>query len=161
MSKPKFVYVTYIAATPEKVWEALTSKDISARYWFGYNVNSDWTLNSSFALKDSEGRTMDDGVILESDPPHRLSYSWHPQYADFSHERPSRVTFVIEQLTGQVRLTITHEDFDEGSKVFESISGGWPMVLSSLKTFLESGQGLPPSWTETHKQVIASVEARA
>ncbi len=161
MSKPCFVYVTYIAAEPEKVWQALTSKDISARYWFGYNVNSDWKPDAPFALKNSEGKTTDEGVILECDPPRRLSYSWHPQYEEFRNERPSRVTFVIEPLPGQVRLTVTHEDFDEGSKVFESISDGWPMVLSSLKSWLETGAALPPSWTKTHKQVIAAAEARA
>ena len=91
---------------------------------------------------------MDKGVILESDPPRRLSYSWSPQYEEFRNERPSRVTFDLKPFKGQVKLTVVHDDFDEGSKVFESISGGWPKVLSSLKSFMETGKGLAPSWSE-------------
>lgn len=153
MSKPKFVYVVYIASTPEKVWAALTDAKMSAQYWFGY------TVGSPVALKSPEGKTTDKGVILESDPPRRLSYSWSPQYEAFKNERPSRVTFELKPFKGQVELTVVHDDFDEGSKVFESISGGWPKVLSSLKSFMETGKGLEPSWTPELKRVHEGARA--
>ncbi len=86
---------------------------------------------------------MDSGIVLACEPPHRLAYTWHPEYESMRHERPSRVVFEIEPLNGQVKLTVTHDDFDEDSKVFDSISGGWPLVLSSLKSMLETGQPLP------------------
>jgi uncharacterized protein YndB with AHSA1/START domain len=148
MSKPKFVYVTYIASTPDKVWQALTDAKISALYWFGYSISADGKVGSPVALKSADGKIMDKGVILESDPPRRLSYSWAPQYEEFKNERPSRVTFTLAPFKDQVQLTILHEDFDEDSKVFESISGGWPKVLSSLKSLLETGRALEPSWSE-------------
>ena len=160
MSKPKFVYVTYIASTPEKVWQALTDAKISEQYWFGYHVASDWKSGSPFALKKND-TVMDSGVVLICEPPHRLSYTWHPEYELMKHERPSRVMFELEPLEGQVKLTVTHDDFDDGSKVFESISGGWPMVLSSLKSLLETGSALAPSWSEDDKKKIAAAQARA
>jgi uncharacterized protein YndB with AHSA1/START domain len=148
MSKPKFVYVTYIASTPDKVWQALTDAEITAQYWFGYSLHSDWKVGSPVALKaPGTGKIMDEGVVLECDPPRRLSYTWFPQYEDFKNERPSRVTFDLVPFKGQVQLTVVHDDFDDGSKVLESISGGWPKVLSSLKSFLETGNALVPSWS--------------
>ena len=82
-------------------------------------------------------------LVLESDPPRRLSYSWHSIYdEDMEKEKPSRVTFVLEPDGNSVKLTVTHEDFAEGSKVLPDISGGWPLVLSSLKSILETGQPL-------------------
>jgi uncharacterized protein YndB with AHSA1/START domain len=160
MSKPKFVYVTYIASTPEKVWQALTDANISAEYWFGYSVSASGKVGSAVNLKSPEGKTMDKGVILESDPPRRLSYSWSPQYEAFKNERPSRVTFILAPFKDQVQLTVVHDDFDDGSKVFESISGGWPRVLSSLKSWLETGEGLAPSWSaEDLKRVTEGARA--
>jgi uncharacterized protein YndB with AHSA1/START domain len=145
--KPKFVYVTYIASTAEKVFEALTDASISKQFWFGFHVESDWKAGSPFALKRGD-TIMDSGVVLLCEPPHRLSYTWHPEYQSHRHERPSRVLFEIEQLPGQVKLTVTHDDFDDGSRVFESISGGWPLVLSSLKSMLETGTALAATFSE-------------
>jgi uncharacterized protein YndB with AHSA1/START domain len=161
MSRPEFVYVTYIASTPEKVWQALTDARTSAQYWFGYSLHSGWTVGSGVTLKaPGAGKVMDKGVILESDRPRRLSYSWFPQYEEFKHERPSRVTFELKPFKGQVQLTLVHDDFDEGSKVFESISGGWPKVLSSLKSWLETGKALEPSWSaEDMKRVEEGARA--
>jgi uncharacterized protein YndB with AHSA1/START domain len=153
MSKPKFVYVIYIAATADKIWEALTSATMSAQYWFGYSLISDFRKGSPLRLTQNGGEIMDKGVILESDPPRRLSYSWFPQYEKFKDERPSRVTFELTPLKDQVKLTIIHDDFDEGSKVFESISMGWPAVLSSLKSFLETGTPLASSWSDNEQKI--------
>jgi uncharacterized protein YndB with AHSA1/START domain len=152
MSKPTFVYVTYIAAPPERVWEALTKPDISENYWFGYRVKADGKAGERMIAVDPAGKKAHDDPILESDPPRRLVYAWQPLYKDMQGERPSRVTFELEPFKGQTRLTVVHDEFDEGSKIFDMISKGWPAVLSSLKSFLETGKGLEPSWNDDAKQ---------
>ncbi len=145
--KPKFVYVTYIASSPEKVWQALTDPALTPRYWFGFRVAADGAAGERMTAIDPDGKEVHRDVILVSDPPRRLSYAWRPLYDEFKHERPSRVTIDIEPLKDQVRLTVTHDDFDEGSVVFERITEGWPSVLSSLKSYLETGRALPaPVW---------------
>jgi uncharacterized protein YndB with AHSA1/START domain len=144
--RPKFVYVIYIAASPEKVFEALTKPDITEKYWFGFRVDATAKAGAIFTARSPGGENFDKGIILESDPPRRLAYTWHPQYDDVKHERASRVSFDIEPFKGQVRLTIVHDDFEPGSKVFESINQGWPAVLSSLKSFLENGRLSDSSW---------------
>jgi uncharacterized protein YndB with AHSA1/START domain len=147
MRKPEFVYVTYIETTPEKLWEALTTSEFSKRYWFGTDVKSDWKVGSPFALV-TNGTTTDVGEILEADPPRRLSYSFHHVTTEETRkERPSKVIFNIEQHGNFVKLTLTHEGFAEGSKLLDGISKGWPAILSSLKSMLESGTALaiPPS----------------
>jgi uncharacterized protein YndB with AHSA1/START domain len=148
MNKPKFVYVVYIASTPEKVWEALTKPDITEQYWFGYRVKADGKAGDRMTAISPAGKPAHDDPILESDPPRKLSYAWQPLYKDMQGERPSRVTFELEPFKGQTRLTIVHDEFDEGSKIFGMISKGWPAVLSSMKSFLETGRGLQPSWDE-------------
>ncbi|MDE1971629.1 MAG: SRPBCC domain-containing protein [Hyphomicrobiales bacterium] len=84
--------------------------------------------------------------IIESDPPRWLSYAWKPRHKNVPNEQPSRVTFELTPFKGQTRLTVIHDDFEDGSKIFGMISKGWPAVLSSMKSFLETGQGLQPSW---------------
>src|SRR5262245_48175053 len=148
MSDPKFVYVTYIATTPEKLWQALTDGAFTERYWFGTRIESDWTLGADVTFLRS-GEVYDSGKVLECDPPRRLSYSWSVKsLEEFRDERPSRATFEIEVMTNpgdrktEVKLTVTHDDFDVGSKVLAAVSGGWPVVLASLKSFLETGDAL-------------------
>jgi uncharacterized protein YndB with AHSA1/START domain len=109
-------------------------------------VSSDWKVGSSFALK-KDGKTWDTGKVLEYDPPRRLSYSFHPEHDGLENEKPSRVAFDLEEINAQVKLTMTHDGFDESSKVFPKISAGWPSILSSLKSMLETGKVLPPFWT--------------
>ena len=151
MSKPKFVYVTFIRATPEKVWEAITSSDLTEKYWFGYRVSAEGKPGDRITAMSPAGQKAHDDPILESDPPRRLGYGWKPLYNDVPNDRASRVTFELKSIKGQTRLTVTHDDFDEGSRIFEMISSGWPAVLSSLKSFLETGQGLEPTWVEEEK----------
>ena len=151
MSKPKFVYVTFIRATPEKVWEALTRADLTGKYWFGYRVSAEGKPGDHMTAMSPAGQKAHDDPILESDPPRRLGYGWKPLYNDVPNDRASRVTFELKSIKGQTRLTVTHDDFDEGSRIFEMISSGWPAVLSSLKSFLETGQGLEPTWVEEEK----------
>jgi len=157
-SKPSFVYVTYIATGPEKVWQALTKPDISEKYWFGYRVQADGGKGGRMTAHNPAGKLAHDDPIIESDPPKKLAYAWKPLYRDMADERASRVTFTLEPFKGQTKLTIVHDEFDEGSKLFEMISAGWPAVLSSLKSFLETGKGLDPSWNE-EAQKRAAAEA--
>jgi uncharacterized protein YndB with AHSA1/START domain len=153
MSKPSFVYVTYIATTAAKVWQALTETDITRRFWVGltgerrsYESVSDWKPGSPWQQRKlAEANTVAlVGKVLESTPPRRLVLTWaRPEDAD-NAEKTSRVTFDIEpQGDGLVKLTVLHEDLDP--EMHRGIAGGWPQVLSNLKTLLETGQPLPRS----------------
>lgn len=140
MSKPEFVYTTYIETTPEKLWEALTSSEFSKRYWFGTEVRSDWKVGSPFALV-TDGKTSDTGEILEADRPRRLSYTFkHQLFEEMRDEPATRVVFIIEPLGNIVKLTVTHDGFVEGSKLLDAVSNGWPAILSGLKSLLETGK---------------------
>jgi uncharacterized protein YndB with AHSA1/START domain len=142
MPKPEFIYISYIETTPEKLWEALTSSEFSKRYWWDTSVVSDWKVGSPFSLV-LNGQTTDVGEIIEADRPRRLSYTFrHILSEAASKERPSRVSFVLEQYGKLVKLTLTHEDFAEDSVIVDGISKGWPAIMSSLKSMLESGQAL-------------------
>jgi uncharacterized protein YndB with AHSA1/START domain len=142
MSKPAFVYTTYIETTPEKLWHALTDGDFTERYWFGHRVTSDWKVGSAYRFAN-QGKPSIEGKVLISEPPKKLVYTWNGFSEDTRGERTSRVTFDIEPRGKVVKLIVTHDDLDEGGKTFRSISNGWPMVLASLKSFLERGQALP------------------
>lgn len=142
MSKPQFVYVTYIETTPEKLWQALTSSEFTRQYWFGAEVRSDWKVGAPFALS-LDGEVTDSGEILEADPPRRLSYSFkHHKYEELRHEPISRVVFTLEPFGPVVRLTVLHDGFIEGGKYFGAVSNGWPAILSQLKSLLETGKPL-------------------
>ena len=141
MQKPKLVYATYIRTTPRKLWDAITKPEFTHRYWGGARNVSDWKKGSKWEHvfeKDADpvGIT---GKVLESTPPKRLVLSWADpdRLAD-----QSRVTFEIEALEDMVCLKVTHDKLKVGSKMLRGVSWGWPRVLSSLKTFLETGKGL-------------------
>ena len=142
MSKPVFVYTTYIETTPEKLWEALTSSEFSRQYWFGTELRTDWTIGSPFALV-MNGTPTDVGEILEFERPRRLSYTFrHVLKDELRNERPTKVVFTIEQHGKFAKLTLTHEGFAEASKLLDGISKGWPAIMSSLKSLLETGRAL-------------------
>ena len=142
MSKPEFVYVTYIKTTPEKLWDALTSSEFSRAYWFGTELRSDWRVGSPFALV-TDGTATDVGEILEFDPPRRLSYRFqHILKDEFRNEQPTKVVFVIEPHDTLVKLTLTHEGFEGADKLLSAVSNGWPAILSGLKSLLETGTAL-------------------
>jgi uncharacterized protein YndB with AHSA1/START domain/DNA-binding transcriptional ArsR family regulator len=159
MSKPEFVYTTYITTTPERLWQALTDPAFTVRYW-GTTFDTDWTVGSTMTWEEHGRKTADPAqVVLESEPYRRLSYSWHTftqeWYAgakdwvseDFLEkavkERRSKVTFDIEPAGPVVKLTVVHDGFEPGSVVLETVSQGWPQLLSSLKSLLETGEPLP------------------
>ena len=148
MSKPEFVYVIYIASTPEKVFQALTDEKMSEQYWVGNRVVSDWKIGAPFALKLKREDKDVTGEVLEFDPPRRLAYSFRAAHTSMEAEPPSRVTFELEPQKDQVKLTVVHDKFEPGSKALESVSRGWPLVLSSLKSYLETGKVLYAPWYE-------------
>src|ERR687885_1828391 len=160
VTRPSFVYVTYIKTTPERLWQALTEPAFTERYW-GMVFHSDWRTGSRYVLHQF-GLTIvdDDQVVLEAEPYRRLSYTWHtvtPEWAaaleltDDARDRlaaepRSKVTFEIEPLDDeQVKLTVVHDGLDPDGLMASLISNGWPRVLSNLKTLLETGETLPDS----------------
>jgi len=157
MSKPSFVYVIYIAASAEQVFDALTDTEMSERYWMGNRVVSDWTVGAPFRLELRHKPRGEDvvGRVLEVERPRRLAYTFHSHHDGLEVEGPSRVTFEIEPQGDQVKLTVTHDDMPVGSRVYEHISRGWPLVLSSLKSYLEAGRVLRAPWYETAEEARA------
>ena len=158
MEKPQFVYVTYIATTREKLWEALTGGEFTRQYWGGRKITSDWTVGSPVHHFKEDGTLEWKGEVLVYDPPNKLSYTFDvltdeemPDYkgekADLvNKEKPSRVTFELKEYMGEVCLTLVHDNFEMGSKIIQGISNGWPAILSGLKTLLETGKTLYPDW---------------
>jgi uncharacterized protein YndB with AHSA1/START domain len=138
MSKPEFVYVIYIEAPKAKVWEALTNGEHTKNFWSRY-VQSEWRQGSRVEfLRADKSKLSHDGQVLEIDPPNRLVMTFDVS-AEGMAEPPSRVTYELSEQHGAIKLTVIHEDFPPGSKVLEGISNGWPQILSSMKTYLESG----------------------
>jgi uncharacterized protein YndB with AHSA1/START domain len=139
----KFVYVTYIRTTPEQLWEALTKPEFTRTYWFGVRHESDWAVGSSWRLMIPDGRIGDAGEIVEIDRPRRLVLSWRNEFRpELKAEGYSRATFELEQVDNSVKLTVIHEIDRRGSKFIEAVSGGWPHILASLKSLLETGAAL-------------------
>ena len=143
MSAPNrshFVYVTYIRTTPAKLWEALTDAQFVRQYWFGVTVESAWKKGAPWKLIYPDGRASDSGEILESDPPRRLVIRWQNQWnPELNAEGPSRCTIELEPTGKAVKLTITHEIERPDSRLIAAVSQGWPLVLSNLKSLLETG----------------------
>jgi uncharacterized protein YndB with AHSA1/START domain/DNA-binding transcriptional ArsR family regulator len=157
MDQPSFVYTTYIRTTPERLWQALTEPAFTERYW-GLTIGSEWSVGSAMSWR-MRGLTIDhpEQVVTESAPPRRLAYTWHtftPELLEaldigdeirerLAAEPRSRVTFEIEPLGEQVKLTVTHDELIPAGITGSMISEGWPRVVANLKTVLETGAPLP------------------
>ncbi len=157
VEKPPFVYTTYIHTTPERLWQALTEPAFTERYW-AITFDSDWKPGSTMAWHTRGVTIADpDQVVIESEPYRRLSYAWQtftPEWADsldltdeardrLAAEPRSKVTFEIEPLGDQVKLTVIHDDLEPGGMTGSLVSQGWPRVVANLKTLLETGDTLP------------------
>ena len=145
MNKSTFVYVTFIRTTPERLWSALTTTDFIRKYWFGMTCESGWTVGSPWKLSFEDGRIADQGEIIEADPPRRLVIKWHNEWKpEMKAEGESRCTFEIEAVpdlgTQAVKLSVTHAMERLDSKFIQAVSGGWPSILSNLKSLLETGE---------------------
>jgi uncharacterized protein YndB with AHSA1/START domain len=159
MDTATFVYTTYIRATPQEVWRGLTEPAFTRRYW-GLAMESDWKVGSTVAIVLEKGgvRIEDpEQVVLEAEPFRRLAYTWHtftPEWAKaygisdgylakVAGEPRSKAAFDIEAVGQMSKLTVVHSDFIVGSTVLGSISEGWPVIVASFKTLLETGEPLP------------------
>jgi len=134
------VFEIYIRTTPERLWEAITSSDIRSKYQFGSRITSDWTRGSRFEMAhpNADG-LLGEGVNLEIDPPRRLVQSMIALWSDeVKNEGPSRITWEIEPVGDSCRLVVTHDELREDAN--DELYGGWPMILSGLKTWLETGE---------------------
>lgn len=151
MSKPQFVHVAYIRKTPEKFWHALTDPEFTRQYWAGCWQDCEWKIGASWKLMIPDGRVGDSGKILEIDPPRRLVLSWRNEFRpELRAEGFSRMTLELEQQGDMVKLMLIHEIDLPESKLIEAVSSGWPLILASLKSLLETGESLEATrrWPE-------------
>jgi len=140
MAKSTYVYVSYIRTTPQKLWAALTDPAFIKQYWFGMTAQSDFKKGSPWKLVNEGGEVWDAGEILEADPPKRLVIRWqHQKRPELKAEGPSICTMELSPEAGSVKLTITHTVERDPSQLIVAVSGGWPKVISNLKSLLETG----------------------
>ena len=143
MEKPKFVYVTYIRTTPRKLWQALTDPEFTRRYWCSTWQECDWKPGASWRVRIPDGRVADSGEIIEIEPERRLVLTWRNEFRpELRAEGYSRLTYNLEKVGDSVKLTVIHEIDKVNSKFLEVVSGGWPHILASLKSLLETGESL-------------------
>jgi len=146
MEKSAFVYVTYIRTTPEKLWEALTRPEFTRQFFFGCSMETGWNVGEAWKLVDPAGEVKDSGEIVEIDPPRRMVLKWRNEFKpELKAEGDSRMTYELEPKDGLVKFTVLHEMDKPESKMIRAVSNGWPMILSSLKTLLETGATLDGS----------------
>ena len=157
MPRSTFVYVAYIRTTPEKLWSALTDDtEFMKEYWFGTYCESEWTAGSSWKHLSPDGQILDAGEIVEADPPRRLVFRWQNQNKpELNAEGMSVCTMELERSGPAVKLSITHTIERDTSKFIAAVSGGWPKVISNLKSLLETG-----SAALEEPYAVASAQAR-
>jgi uncharacterized protein YndB with AHSA1/START domain/DNA-binding transcriptional ArsR family regulator len=144
MSAPKHIFEIYIKTTPERLWQALTDPALVQQYYFGSVIESDFRPGSPLIYRQAQGGRLDiEGEVIESDPPRRLVHTfavkWDPE---LSEDAPSRVAFDIAPMGDACRLSVTHDGFAAETDTYRSVQGGWPLILSGLKTLLETGERL-------------------
>ncbi|MDE3062697.1 MAG: SRPBCC family protein [Acidobacteriota bacterium] len=136
-----FVYVTFIRTTPEKLWSALTDANLMKEYWFGMHIESEWRKGADWKMFFPDGRVADTGEILEFDQPKRMQLKWRNEFRpELKAEGFALCTIELEPVGAAVKLTITHSMERAGSKFIQAVSGGWPKILSNLKSLLETGE---------------------
>lgn len=153
MTASKFVYVTYIRTTADQLWDALTRPEFTRQYWAETWQESQWHVGAEWRLMIPDGRVGDSGKVLEMDRPRRLVLSWQNQFVpEMREEGPSRLTYELETIGEEVKLTVTHEMDRPHSKLINAVSNGWPGLLASVKSLLETGRPLPSTtkWPEGH-----------
>jgi uncharacterized protein YndB with AHSA1/START domain len=138
----RFVYATYIRTTPEKLWDALIKPEFTRRYFFGVTMDTDWRVGSPWKMVHADGRITDAGEVLEVVPQKRLVLKWRNEFPELKPEGYTRCTFELTPQGELTKLEVVHEAERDNSKTISAISGGWPRILSNLKTFLETGEVL-------------------
>ena len=135
-----YVYVTYIRSTPAEVWSALMKPEFMRQYWFGVHFETDWKPGSPWKMLYPNGTMTDHGQVLECVPQKRIVLSWHNDWnPEFAAEGEARCVIEIAPDRGAVRLSIQHSMERNGAKLIEAVSGGWPRIISNLKSLLETG----------------------
>jgi uncharacterized protein YndB with AHSA1/START domain len=143
MKKDQFVYVTYIRTTPEKLWKALIKPEFTRKFWVNTTQESEWKPGATWKILMPDGRVADSGEVLEIEPHRRLVLKWRNEFRpELKAEGYSRLTYELEKEGKSVKLTVIHEMEKEGSKFIEAVSTGWPHILASLKSLLETGESL-------------------
>jgi uncharacterized protein YndB with AHSA1/START domain len=146
MESSTFVYVTYIRTSADQLWSALTRPDFMRQYWFGMHVESDWQTGSPWRMMFPDGRIADTGEIVESTPPKRLAIRWRNEFRpELKAEGYSLCVMEIETAGDAAKLTITHSIEKDDSNFIRAVSGGWPRILSNLKSLLETGHVVLPT----------------
>ena len=141
--KSSFVYVTYIRATPERVWRAMTEPEFTRQFWAGTWQECEWKVGAPWRIMIPDGRVADQGEVLEIEPHRRLVLSWRNEFKpELRAEGHSRLTYLLEPEGDMVRLTVRHEIDRPQSRLIEAVSGGWPLILASLKSLIETGESL-------------------
>ncbi len=144
----RFVYVTYIRTTPAKLWQALLDPEFTRQYWVGSWQDCEWKVGAPWKLMIPDGRIGDAGEVLEIVPEKRLVLKWRNEFKpELNVEGYSRMTYELEQIETTVNLTVIHEIDKPGSKFIDGVSNGWPHLLSSLKSLLETGESLEETRT--------------
>jgi len=143
MQTDQFVYVTYIRTTPEKLWEALIEPEFTRQFWCNTTQESEWKPGATWKILMPDGAVADSGEVVEIDPHRRLVLKWRNEFRpELKAEGYSRLTYQLEKEGKSVKLTVIHEMEKEGSKFIEAVSTGWPHILASLKSLLETGESL-------------------
>ena len=146
MAESRFVYVTFIRTTPEKLWQALIEPEFTRQFWGETWQESEWKPGASWRLMIPDGRVGDSGEILEIEPGRKLVLAWRNEFLpELNAEGDSRMSYEIEKQGDVVKLTVIHEMDKPGSKLIDKVSSGWPMILASLKSLLETGESLEAS----------------
>ncbi len=151
MKKDQFVYVTYIRTTPEKLWRALIEPEFTRQFWCNTSQESEWKPGASWKILMPDGRVADTGEVVEIEPHQRLVLKWRNEFRpELKAEGYSRLTYHLEREGKSVKLTVIHEMEKVGSKFIEAVSSGWPHILASLKSLLETGESLEETreWPE-------------
>jgi len=144
MASSRFVYVTYIRTTTKKLWQALIDPEFTKLYWSETRQESEWKPGASWRLTIPDGRVADTGEVVECVPEKRLVLRWRNEFRpELREEGYSRMTYEIEKQEESIKLTIIHEMDRPDSKFIEKVSTGWPWILASLKSLLETGESLP------------------
>jgi uncharacterized protein YndB with AHSA1/START domain len=143
MKTEQFVYVTYIRTTPEKLWKALIEPQFTRQCWFNTTQESEWKPGASWKILMPDGRVTDSGEVVEIEPYRRLVLKWRNEFKpELRAEGYSQLTYQLEEEGKSVKLTVIHQIAKEGSKLIDAVSQGWPHILSSLKSLLETGESL-------------------
>jgi uncharacterized protein YndB with AHSA1/START domain len=161
MQTDQFVYVTYIRTTPEKLWKALIEPEFTRQFWCNTTQESEWKPGATWKILMPDGAVADSGEVVEIDPHRRLVLKWRNEFRpELKAEGYSRLTYQLEPEGKSVKLTVIHEMEKEGSKFIEAVSSGWPHILASLKSLLETGESLeetrewPKDLTATSKDKV-------